>query len=101
MRGEVGPQSSMSHYFSVEFRIPADHPLRPVKKLANSALSSIFCGAGSALRKGLPTADPAEATAQGPIADRFIFGALGSAVLRAARLQLAFSPVSRSGPGVG
>ena len=40
MRGEVDPQSSMFHYFSVESRIPADHPLRPVKKLADSALSA-------------------------------------------------------------
>jgi len=41
MRGEVDPQSSMFHYFSVESRVPADHPLRPVKKLADSALSAI------------------------------------------------------------
>ncbi len=41
MRGEVDPQSSMFHYFSVESRIPADHSLRPVKKLADSALSAI------------------------------------------------------------
>ena len=41
MRGEVDPQSSMFHYFSVESRVPADHPLRPVKKLADSALAAI------------------------------------------------------------
>lgn len=41
MRGEVDPQSSMFHYFSVESRNPADHPLRPVKKLADSALLAI------------------------------------------------------------
>lgn len=41
MRGEVDPQSSMFHYFSVESRIPADHPLRPVKRLADAALSAI------------------------------------------------------------
>ncbi|TYC59785.1 IS5/IS1182 family transposase, partial [Zoogloea oleivorans] len=41
MRGEVDPQSSMFHYFSVESRISADHPLRRVKKLAESALSAI------------------------------------------------------------
>ena len=41
MRGEVDPQSSMFHYFSVESRIPAEHPLRRVKKLADSALSAI------------------------------------------------------------
>lgn len=41
MRGEVDPQSSMFHYFSVESRIPAGHPLRRVRKLAESALSAI------------------------------------------------------------
>lgn len=32
----------MFHDFSIESRIPADHPLRPVKKLAELALSAIF-----------------------------------------------------------
>lgn len=41
MRGEVDPQSSMFHYFSVESRVPADHPLRRIKKLAETALSAI------------------------------------------------------------
>ena len=41
MRGEVDPQSSMFHYFSVESRIPVDHPLRRVKKLVETALSAI------------------------------------------------------------
>jgi transposase len=41
MRGELDPQSSMFHYFSVESRIPAEHPLRRVKKLAETALSAI------------------------------------------------------------
>ena len=41
MSGEVDPQSSMFHYFSVESRIPADCPLLPVKKLAGSALPAI------------------------------------------------------------
>ncbi len=41
MRGEVDPQSSMFHYFSVESRIAADHPLRRMKTLAETALSAI------------------------------------------------------------
>ncbi len=41
MRGEVDPQSLMFHYFSVESRIPAEHPLRRVKKLVETALSAI------------------------------------------------------------
>jgi transposase len=41
MRGQLDPQSSMFHYFSPESRVPADHPLRRVKKLADRALSAI------------------------------------------------------------
>ncbi|MCX9156888.1 transposase, partial [Niveibacterium sp. 24ML] len=52
MRGEVNPQSSMFHYFSVESRIPADHPLRPVKKLADTALSAISADLDALYAKG-------------------------------------------------
>jgi len=41
MRGQLDPQSSMFHYFSPESRVPADHPLRRVKQLADRALSAI------------------------------------------------------------
>ncbi len=41
MRGPLDPQSSMFHYFSPESRVPADHPLRRVKQLADRALSAI------------------------------------------------------------
>lgn len=41
MRGQLDPQSSMFHYFSPESRVPADHPLRQVKKLADRALGAI------------------------------------------------------------
>ena len=59
MRGEVDPQSSMFHYFSVESRIPADHPLRPVKKLADSALSAISAELdGLYARGGRPSIPP-------------------------------------------
>jgi transposase len=41
MSGQVVPQSSVFPYFSVESRIPADHPLRRIKEPAESALSAI------------------------------------------------------------
>ena len=41
MRGQLDPQSSMFHYFSPESRVPADHPLRRVKRLADRALGAI------------------------------------------------------------
>jgi transposase len=41
MRGQVEPQVTMFHYFSADSRVPADHPLRRVKKLAERALEAI------------------------------------------------------------
>ena len=59
MRGEVDPQSATFYYFSVESRIPANHPLRPVKKLADSALSAISAELDSLYaRTGRPSIPP-------------------------------------------
>ena len=56
---EVDPLSSRFHYFSVESRIPADHPLRLVKKLADSALSTISAELDSLYAKtGRPSIPP-------------------------------------------
>ena len=41
MRGQVDPQSGLFSYFSVEERIPADHPLRRVKAQVDAVLSSM------------------------------------------------------------
>ncbi len=41
MRGHIDPQSSMFHYFLAGSRVPADHPLRRVKKLADRSLAAI------------------------------------------------------------
>src|SRR5262245_12247392 len=41
MRGQVDPQGSMFSYFSVEERIPADHPLRRVKAQADAVLGTM------------------------------------------------------------
>ena len=41
MRGEVDPQSGLFGYFSPEKRVPADHPLRSIKRSADSALKEI------------------------------------------------------------
>ena len=41
MRGHVDPQSGLFSYFSVEERIPADHPLRRVKAQAEAVLGSM------------------------------------------------------------
>lgn len=47
MRGAVPQQSSMLCLMSLEDRVPADHPLRPIKKLADEVLrelSPVFDG---------------------------------------------------------
>lgn len=41
MRGHVDPQGGLFTYFSVEERIPADHPLRRVKAQADAVLGSM------------------------------------------------------------
>ena len=41
MRGQVDPQDGLFSYFSIEERVPADHPLRRVKKQADVVLGSM------------------------------------------------------------
>jgi transposase len=41
MRGHVDPQSGLFSYFSVEERIPTDHPLRRIKAQADAVLASM------------------------------------------------------------
>jgi transposase len=41
MRGHADPQSGLFSYFSVEERIPADHPLRRIKPQADAVLASM------------------------------------------------------------
>lgn len=41
MRGHVDPQDGLFSYFSVEKRVPADHPLRQIKPRADAVLASM------------------------------------------------------------
>jgi transposase len=41
MRGHVDPQASMFSYFSAESRVPAEHPLRPIKRDADAVLATL------------------------------------------------------------
>lgn len=60
MRGQLDPQSSMFHYFSPESRVPADRPLRRVKKLADRALAAISADLNALyLSVGRPSIPPA------------------------------------------
>jgi transposase len=41
MRGKDNQQSAMFSYLSPEDRVPADHPLRPVRRMADAALQAL------------------------------------------------------------
>ncbi len=41
MRGSDEDQAELFSYVSLESRIPADHPLRPIKKMTNAALKQL------------------------------------------------------------
>ena len=41
MRGSDDDQAELFSYVSLESRIPADHPLRPIKKMTNAALKQL------------------------------------------------------------
>src|SRR5947199_4322892 len=41
MRGQDKQQSAMFSYVSPEERVPADHPLRPVRQMADIALKAL------------------------------------------------------------
>ena len=41
MRGDDERQGAMWSYVSAEDRIPADHPLRPIRKMADAALREL------------------------------------------------------------
>lgn len=41
MRGSDGQQGAMFSYVSLEKRVPADHPLRPIREMADAALKEL------------------------------------------------------------
>jgi len=67
MRGANTKQSSMLMLMSPEARVPADHPLRAIKKLADAALSKlspVFSAMYSEIGRPAGQVDSARAAAQ-------------------------------------
>ena len=59
MRGSDEDQAELFSYVSLESRIPADHPLRPIKKMTNAALKQLSPELGSLYAKtGRPSIPP-------------------------------------------
>src|SRR5262245_10418363 len=99
MRGQVDPQGGLFSYFSVEERIPADHPLRRVKSQADAVLGSMSAEFDAMYASvGRPSIAP-ERLLKATLLIALYFGAFGSAVLRDARLQHAVPVVSGHGAG--
>ena len=99
MRGSDREQGSMFSYVSLEARIPADHPLRPMREMVDEALEglarrfrSLYAAHGSSF-------DSAGAAAAGPAAAGALLGAKRADADGAARVQPAVSLVR--GPGDG
>jgi len=61
MRGEDLQQDAMFSYLSPEQRVPADHPLRPIRQLVDTVLKRLApCCAGRYAEGGRPSIPPAK-----------------------------------------
>ncbi|TWB87344.1 IS4 family transposase [Synechococcus sp. Ace-Pa] len=91
MRGHQERSGSLFSYVSIEERIPASHPLRRIRKLADQALDRLnptFC---DLLCRGRPALGAARATAAGLVAAGVLRDSIGAAAFGAAPLQPAIS----------
>ena len=61
MRGRQDPQVTLLAFIDLETRVPSDHPLRVVKRLADQALKALSPGLGPDVRQCGPAVDPARA----------------------------------------
>ena len=41
MRGEIDPQAAMFSYIDLEERVPADHPIRKIRRVVDKALKAM------------------------------------------------------------
>src|SRR5262249_14293725 len=93
MRGFQDKQTSLLAMVSIEARIPSDHPLRRIKKMADqelNRLSGVFNRMYSQV--GRPSIAP-ERILKSLFAHRAVFGQKRAAVVRANGLQFAVSLV--------
>jgi len=81
----------MFSYFSIEERIPAEHPLRAIKAQADSVLCSMSAAFDAMYAEGGRPSIAPRAAAEEQSPDRALLGPLRAALLRTARLQHAVS----------
>src|SRR6266571_4535739 len=99
MRGEQDPQVSMLAFIDMETRVPLDHPLRTIRRLADEALAALsptfdamyaVCGRPSIP----PERQPLGAAVEGVVVDQFVLGPQRAGLLRAVGLRPAVPLVS-------
>ena len=74
MRGDDNQQDGMFSYISPEKRVPADHPLRPVRKIVDDSEGDVAEVCGVVLQSGAPI-DRAGAIVEVAAVADLLFGA--------------------------
>ena len=74
MRGDDNQQDGMFSYISPEKRVPADHPLRPVRKMVDEILKEMSPKFAEVLESGAPIDRAGAIVAVAAVAD-LLFGA--------------------------
>src|SRR2546423_4983675 len=101
MRGAETKQATMLSLLSPEQRVPKDHPLRPIKQLADQALQELSPVFDAMYSTRGPAVGATRAIAESQPADGVLLGAQRATLLRAARLQPDVSLVPRYEHGRG
>ena len=99
MRGADGQQAGMFSYVSPERRIPADHPLRPIREMTDAVLRQLSRRFAAALREDGPALDRAGEAAARPAAPGPLLGPQRAAADGAAPVQSPLPLVRRAEHG--
>jgi hypothetical protein len=74
MRGDDNQQEGMFSYVSPEKRVPADHPLRPIRKMVDEILKEMSPAVCEVVLRGGTTVDCAGAAVSVPAIADLLFG---------------------------
>src|ERR1044071_3766161 len=101
MRGHVEPQGGLFSYFSVEDRIPSDHPLRGIKVQADAVLKSMSASFNAMYAEGGRPSVAPERLLKASLLMALYSVRSDRLLCEMLRLQHAVSLVSRHGTGGG
>src|SRR6266404_4060587 len=100
MRGDDNQQEGMFSYVSPEKRVPADHPLRPIRKMVDEILKEMSPRFAK-LYSDVGRPSIAGATVSVPAVADLLFGPQRTNADRATAVQPAVPVVCRDGDGRG